>query len=709
MAQRKYLNETGLSYFWGKIKGFFVKKSGDTMTGKLTLQSGQYTDAYNSGALDLKNSNIDGVNSIYTADASDNAQEGIHFYRDSTHVDSLHAKAGVLYFTPNRALGSAGTSNEVLIKGVSTFPEAYLTWGGRNHNASYGPIDAAMIGALGANRLELVKAAGIVVEYSRDNGATWTDYGAPDAYKMKLMSSIGTGFYIGKYTSSDLGNVTTNWKLRVTLSFPAAGTYTTLNKFVFYVSTNGASSGLVTIDAQTKANEGTNTWSVFANEVPISGWSGWNIVNTSGITTYGGSANSQYYKVRFTFGITNAASTTYSNALQVINILGFGGVGWTTPNSLARYGHAYTYDENINVTFPANITATQMTATQFNGNATGLTTFLSQYNTAVNANNVDTNGHLYYTSNGPATSLGATTNDGALYTQRYSSAWQAQIAQDYRNGRLFVRGKNNGSWTAWRRIAQYEEVPTSAASHATGISIANHGTSSITGVSGSVTGSHVKSGGNGTAPTLGTAFTVPNVTAKGSGSFTSGAFFGGSFTQGTDSFTANTPTVINTSKFSGGSFTRGTFSGGSGSFTSGAFSGGSGSFSATVSNHVMSFSHTHTAATHAADSHTHTAATHAADSFTAASLQSGFYTAGTAASFTQGTDSFSPATHAADSHTHTAPTLGTAFTIPNVTSVGSASNWVFEDVTVPKAASATTVVTGASHSITDNGHTHTLS
>lgn len=248
-----------------------------------------------------------------------------------------------------------------------------------------------------------------------------------------------------------------------------------------------------------------------------------------------------------------------------------------------------------------------------------------------------------------------------------------------------------------------------ANSHATGISIANHGTSSITGVSGSVTGSHVKSGGNGTAPTLGTAFTVPNVTAKGSGSFTSGTFFGGSFTQGTDSFTANTPTVINTSKFSGGSFTRGTFSGGSGSFTSGAFNGGSGSFSATVSNHVMSFSHTHTAATHAADSHTHTAATHAADSFTAASFQSGFYTAGTAASFTQGTDSFSPATHGADSHTHTAPTLGTAFTIPNVTSVGSASNWVFEDVTVPKAASAKTVVTGASHSITDNGHTHTLS
>ena len=48
---------------------------------------------------------------------------------------------------------------------------------------------------------------------------------------------------------------------------------------------------------------------------------------------------------------------------------------------------------------------------------------------------------------------------------------------------------------------------------------------------------------------------------------------------------------------------------GSGSFTSGTFSGGSGSFSATVTSHVLSFSHTHTAATHGADSHTHTAPT----------------------------------------------------------------------------------------------------
>lgn len=77
-----------------------------------------------------------------------------------------------------------------------------------------------------------------------------------------------------------------------------------------------------------------------------------------------------------------------------------------------------------------------------------------------NANNAVKNGNYYYTSNGPSTSLGATTDDGSLYVQSYSDSWVSQIAQDYRNGRLFVRGKNNGTWQEWLRIAMYSEIPT---------------------------------------------------------------------------------------------------------------------------------------------------------------------------------------------------------------------------------------------------------
>ena len=143
--------------------------------------------------------------------------------------------------------------------------------------------------------------------------------------------------------------------------------------------------------------------------------------------------------------------------------------------------------------------------------------------------------------------------------------------------------------------------------------------------------------------------TVIDTSKFSGGSFTRGSFSGGSFTQGTDSFTANVPTKIDTSKFSGGSFTRGSFSGGS-------FAQGTDSFVAPVltftpnsstGNLTISWS----AGSFVQGSDSYTAATHDADSFTAASLGTGFYTVGSAATFTQGSDSFTAATHGNDSFT----------------------------------------------------------
>ena len=322
---------------------------------------------------------------------------------------------------------------------------------------------------------------------------------------------------------------------------------------------------------------------------------------------------------------------------------------------------------------------------------------------------------------------------------------------------------------------------TTVASGTTGISIADHSTGTITGVQSSTTTAskvtlgtaisvpNVTSAGSAsnwvfediTVPIKNAnATSIPNVTAAGSGSFTQGSFSGGSFTQGTDSFTANTPTTIDVTKFSGGSFTRGAFSGGS--FTQGSdsftanipttidtskFSGGSLSITndttSDANHHILTFSFTPaslasgfysvgTAASFTQGSDSFTAATHANDSFTAASLASGFYSAGSAASFTQGEDTFTPATHGTDTHVHTPPTLGTAISVTGVQSTTTTASHVKSggngtaptlgtaisipnvtaatDVTVPiKDSSSTTVVTSKTHSITDTGHTHTLS
>ena len=83
----------------------------------------------------------------------------------------------------------------------------------------------------------------------------------------------------------------------------------------------------------------------------------------------------------------------------------------------------------------------------------GSAALYSNSSSGSNCNDVTYNLIGYYSSRGPSTSLGASTNDGTLYSQAYSSSWVSQIAQDYRNGNLFTRGKNNGTWTAWKAVS----------------------------------------------------------------------------------------------------------------------------------------------------------------------------------------------------------------------------------------------------------------
>ena len=230
--------------------------------------------------------------------------------------------------------------------------EANLSWGGRNYAGDFGCIDAAMIPDLGANRFAFGNAAGIKVEYSNDNGSTWTDYGADNTMKTGLFAS-GSSFYIGKATST--GSVKAGSMLRVTIDTDKFGLYTVLNKFAIYLSTQGHDGCYCTIDASLESNP--TNFVTFANKVSVSGWSGWNIINTSSFTAYGNSNMkwSQYGLIRFTFGITSANSNY--NGMAIYRIMGFGGVGWVTPSTMASIGTIYSYDASQNVTFPARVTA----------------------------------------------------------------------------------------------------------------------------------------------------------------------------------------------------------------------------------------------------------------------------------------------------------------------------------------------------------------
>lgn len=224
--------------------------------------------------------------------------------------------------------------------------------------------------------------------------------------------------------------------------------------------------------------------------------------------------------------------------------------------------------------------------------------------------------------------------------------------------------------TSGGTLALVSQIPSSTDSATTGITASTTATKTTLGTAGSVTGVQSTTT-TASKVTLGTAFSIAGVSGSVS-------------VRGVKTGNNSTTTA---SKVTVGSHSTdyGVKSAGSGSFTSGAFNGGSGSFSATVTNHVLSFTHTHVAATHGADSHTHTAPT-----------------LGSKVPTVSASDITVPIRADADT---TVPKAATAVSIPNVTGA--------TDVPVPiKNTSATSIpnvsVASATVSITDPGHTHNI-
>ena len=114
---------------------------GGTMTGVLTLWGSQY-NAYDtgSGALNLNNSDITGVNSILTADFSEDWKESIGFKRTNGNYDTFRAANGTFYFgvnngteytalhSGNSSVSKSGETLTVKINGTSQSLTNTNTW-----------------------------------------------------------------------------------------------------------------------------------------------------------------------------------------------------------------------------------------------------------------------------------------------------------------------------------------------------------------------------------------------------------------------------------------------------------------------------------------------------------------------------------------------------------------------------------------------------
>lgn len=254
-------------------------------------------------------------------------------------------------------------------KTINSFPEKYLSWGGKSIVADVSPIDAAMTNVLGGVRSNLMLASGIIIEYSTNGGSTWADYGATNTDKVALVSEVERTptFSLGKHLD---GATRVNDQLRITIDGVAGGVYFALKTLCIYMTTGGAGGCKCKIEhAQGRAGATSINDLTFVTDgtYNINGWSGWNSIPC--VLTYGGTRTrtDNSNAIRLTFTI-DTAQTTDSQRCSIFKVFMLGTIAWSAASTIAKTGHLYSWTVNKEAIFPAAVTATA-----FNGNATSAT------------------------------------------------------------------------------------------------------------------------------------------------------------------------------------------------------------------------------------------------------------------------------------------------------------------------------------------------
>lgn len=218
-----YLDYAGLQYLWDKLKEKFAPKSH-------SHDDRYYTESEMNTKLAGK-SNTDHTHNI------------IKDSGDGRNIKIAYSKSGLDYGNYSWLAGWNGEELRAVNKSQfatadHTHNTSSISVGNVNYVGGAGPIEAAHIDVLRANRLAFLPASGVKVEYSTDGGSTWIDYGATDAQKASLFAmrmGSATPFYTGKHTKTD--ECTTKDQLRITIT--PVDRYVYVNMLYLWVTVAG--------------------------------------------------------------------------------------------------------------------------------------------------------------------------------------------------------------------------------------------------------------------------------------------------------------------------------------------------------------------------------------------------------------------------------------------------------------------------------------
>lgn len=511
----EYLDYTGLSHFKDKLDDAYAEKShthdnyapsvtggylplsGGTMTGVPVMKANQYSSMTprtavipTGGGLDMNNSDITRVNAIILADTVDGATEGILFPRSGNQYwDSIYAKSGEIHADLYDKVNGTTTTQYLVKTPISWQKEVGFI------SKPADGFSQAKVNTLRGNKLAFLPANQIIIEQTTDGGVTWQSAGVSDENKTKLFSGLRPGIsipIIDGIRNTLCGLRITITGMRYNVPENTAETdkyqywnsgyvasqerYVALNSFYFWVSS--VSDG-ISLKIESAKGSSSNTWttrfdsSSLTPSIALTGWSGGNSVNinTSGITFGGGTTQTgNEWNWRFTFftvgstGGTTLSTSSNTSKQSIAEISGYGLSNWGNPNSLMNIDHMYTWDVNKNVTFPANLSATNLTATT-NVNASkfvgGLGCYPSSRPSTGNTKYGD--GKLRYYLATSSMTTGKPPSDASMLHLAWDNTggYDSQLALSTTGNKMYYRTMEGGStWNSWKTVATTDDIPT---------------------------------------------------------------------------------------------------------------------------------------------------------------------------------------------------------------------------------------------------------
>lgn len=326
------------------LNNTYLPLAGGTMKGNARIGHG-------SGSLYIGNSGNDGW--LYVQDMASQAGEANwKIYANGFATFKNLTVNGPTVVNGSTTLNSVTTLNGLVTNNRGILPASYDV--NKNNTACYVWGDAMSTGVTAIT--DALDPKYVSVHYSNDNGASWTNFNSGDVFNLYANNGRRAGaFYLGHYGGDDesLTQVQKN-QLMVTFEIP-----NTIYSALCWASVDIGEGVQTVCTVEIIAKNGTIKNTFTKN---LYGWNAVNYINfwgnNSSVVNIG-QDTARFVRFKFKHDTSNTATR---NA-QIIKIRLFSFTKYNLyegnfSSHMAYSGHLYTYDKDLNATFPNGIKVT---------------------------------------------------------------------------------------------------------------------------------------------------------------------------------------------------------------------------------------------------------------------------------------------------------------------------------------------------------------